>query len=825
MPLTCRCIFVFVYCFPLLRREAYAEAKDAFAKVADAVSRGETSFEAELGGVMARLRAQAEVDAAAAALKAADGDAAGPDSIPVNSSNNSRSLNKTPETQTDADLYEEEDADAAADESLSAAMTSVATAYSAKAETEAENNSTVTATAAERAVADDDYLPAEHGDLYDDAALAAEAGLAAPARVYDKATLEQQLSRLHNVDLLIGTPGRLLALLRDRALHLSDLQHVVVDEADFLLHPRSGFTEDLHALFYPIRRRAEDAHLHAHGERPACYALSAAALSAGGTRAGETAAAFAAANATAQRIAALPARPAPQLLWAGASLGGAFQNQLKAFFPLYAEKHHARALSELETQNNMSLPRRLRLSWVRTGGRNKVEILKEILSGEQFSADAAAYANQSNKAVAAAAAENAEDAEEEEDEWWSDGEHSKDDENDVENEDGDDDGAAGAVGADGKPVRVKRAANALRSYVPSRGSWHEYQTPVMVFCNSVASARAVQHALQDAGVSVTGCHGDIPPKLRRQCWDDFLSRRRAVMVATDLAGRGVDTRFLSKVINFDFPYNPVDFLHRAGRTARAAEPGHVISVVNKGDEVLARAIDRAHSEGRPITRLTADKDDYRPDVAPALRKRAAVLGVPRRDIERARAEQHKERVARSDERRAARREKTDEAKRIDRIAKMPWQRRGHDNDVVLAARSGGAAAQTLRTAHKTGRSLQEAEMGEQMSEQAKKRILERIIERGKARVREANLAKSAEKAVDTREDSRGRVFDKGARAEQVAQIIEQTRAKQAKHRRKAAHDSRVERDGEKRQWREERTERRADEKGREREEKRRTTFY
>lgn len=68
------------------------------------------------------------------------------------------------------------------------------------------------------------------------------------------------------------------------------------------------------------------------------------------------------------------------------------------------------------------------------------------------------------------------------------------------------------------------------------------------------------------------------------------------------------------VVNFDFPYNPVDYLHRTGRTARAGKRGRVTSLVAKGDQVLAGRIDQALQQGLPMDELSADKKSLPPNM-------------------------------------------------------------------------------------------------------------------------------------------------------------------------------------------------------------------
>ena len=81
-------------------------------------------------------------------------------------------------------------------------------------------------------------------------------------------------------------------------------------------------------------------------------------------------------------------------------------------------------------------------------------------------------------------------------------------------------------------------------------------------------------------------HGDIPPKLRERNFADFKMQEAEVLVATDLASRGLDIPHVSHIINFDFPKTAADYLHRAGSAGRAGREGHVLSLYRQKDMPL-----------------------------------------------------------------------------------------------------------------------------------------------------------------------------------------------------------------------------------------------
>ncbi|MDP2560320.1 DEAD/DEAH box helicase [Psychrobium sp. 1_MG-2023] len=84
-------------------------------------------------------------------------------------------------------------------------------------------------------------------------------------------------------------------------------------------------------------------------------------------------------------------------------------------------------------------------------------------------------------------------------------------------------------------------------------------------------------------VNAAALHGDMPQSARNKAMDDFKRTISKVLVATDIAARGLDIKHVSHVVNFDLPKHPEDFIHRIGRTGRAGNNGVAISLVSKKD--------------------------------------------------------------------------------------------------------------------------------------------------------------------------------------------------------------------------------------------------
>eukprot|EP00890_Picochlorum_soloecismus_P001414 jgi/Picsp_1/2273/NSC_05737-R1_protein len=145
----------------------------------------------------------------------------------------------------------------------------------------------------------------------------------------------------------------------------------------------------------------------------------------------------------------------------------------------------------------------------------------------------------------------------------------------------------------------------------------------VVFCNTLNSCRAVEHYLREGDIGTVCYHGDIPVDERKVAISKFAGTHQGgsdisyVLVATDLAARGLDIPGkVDHVINFDFPLNSVDYLHRTGRTARAGAQGKITSLVGKPDSVLAKRIEEALSKGLPLDALSANRAVIPPHMRP-----------------------------------------------------------------------------------------------------------------------------------------------------------------------------------------------------------------
>ncbi|PMH44518.1 RNA helicase [Vibrio sp. 10N.286.49.B3] len=130
------------------------------------------------------------------------------------------------------------------------------------------------------------------------------------------------------------------------------------------------------------------------------------------------------------------------------------------------------------------------------------------------------------------------------------------------------------------PVDQERKTELLSELI-GRKNWQQ----VLVFVNYKETANDVVKELKLDGIKAVLCHGDKAQSARRRALDEFKEGKARVMVATDVAARGLDIADLPYVINYDMPFLAEDYVHRIGRTGRAGKRGHAVSFVNREEEL------------------------------------------------------------------------------------------------------------------------------------------------------------------------------------------------------------------------------------------------
>jgi ATP-dependent RNA helicase RhlE len=142
----------------------------------------------------------------------------------------------------------------------------------------------------------------------------------------------------------------------------------------------------------------------------------------------------------------------------------------------------------------------------------------------------------------------------------------------------------------------------------------------LVFTRTKHRANRLAEHLVRAGINAERIHGNRSQAQRTAALAAFKEGRLRVLVATDIAARGIDVEALGHVVNFDVPPAPEDYIHRVGRTGRAEMTGEAFTFVSPEEEDELRSIERAI--GRRLPRVTVPDFDYRA-------RPAAQLEVPR----------------------------------------------------------------------------------------------------------------------------------------------------------------------------------------------------
>jgi len=130
-------------------------------------------------------------------------------------------------------------------------------------------------------------------------------------------------------------------------------------------------------------------------------------------------------------------------------------------------------------------------------------------------------------------------------------------------------------------------------------------------------ADRIARNLEQHGIKTATLHSNRSQNQRLRALKDFKSGAVRVLVATDIAARGIDVEAISHVVNFDFPMHPEDYVHRIGRTGRAHAVGDAISFVTPEDHGALRALERFI--GRGIVRKKPEGFDYAAAAEPAPR--------------------------------------------------------------------------------------------------------------------------------------------------------------------------------------------------------------
>ena len=166
----------------------------------------------------------------------------------------------------------------------------------------------------------------------------------------------------------------------------------------------------------------------------------------------------------------------------------------------------------------------------------------------------------------------------------------------------------------------------------------------LVFTRTKHRANRLHEYLLRNKVSVERIHGNRSQAQRTAALEGFKNGRHQVLVATDIASRGIDVETLGHVVNFDVPLVPDDYIHRVGRTARAGATGHAFTFVSPEEESTLKPIERAI--GRALPRVTVPDFNYaaRPEARLEIPIADRIRQIRARKAEdRARADRNRQR--------------------------------------------------------------------------------------------------------------------------------------------------------------------------------------
>ncbi|EHJ04756.1 ATP-dependent RNA helicase RhlE [Marinobacter sp. DSM 26671] len=140
---------------------------------------------------------------------------------------------------------------------------------------------------------------------------------------------------------------------------------------------------------------------------------------------------------------------------------------------------------------------------------------------------------------------------------------------------------------------------ALLSKLVRDNSWDQ----VLVFTRTKHGANRLTQKLEKDGITAAAIHGNKSQGARTRALADFKAGEVRVLVATDIAARGLDIKQLPQVVNFELPNVPEDYVHRIGRTGRAGESGHALSLVSADEGKMLAGIERLIKKQLPRTEV------------------------------------------------------------------------------------------------------------------------------------------------------------------------------------------------------------------------------
>jgi ATP-dependent RNA helicase RhlE len=129
-----------------------------------------------------------------------------------------------------------------------------------------------------------------------------------------------------------------------------------------------------------------------------------------------------------------------------------------------------------------------------------------------------------------------------------------------------------------------------------------YQGAVLLFSRTKFNARKIMRSIKDMGYSAAEMHSNRSLNQRREALEGFKTGKYKVLVATDIAARGIDVTGIELVINYDLPEDAQNYVHRIGRTARAGHQGHAVSFATPDQSRDVRDIEKLIKSTLPVSK-------------------------------------------------------------------------------------------------------------------------------------------------------------------------------------------------------------------------------
>ena len=228
------------------------------------------------------------------------------------------------------------------------------------------------------------------------------------------------------------------------------------------------------------------------------------------------------------------------------------------------------------------------------------------------------------------------------------------------------------------PVKSRAKRETLRWFLEN-----DLVETAIIFANRKTTVRELNQSLKRHGFRSSEIHGDMDQGSRLKELDRFKSGEVNILVASDVAARGLDIKGVSHVFNFDTPWHPDDYVHRIGRTGRAGAKGRAFTFVSEEDAEAIANVEKLTGSAIKVF----GKEDVRVDLSEVIaRAEAAKAEAPREEREERPERETSRKPRRAREERAERKpHREKDAPREDRGPRAPRARRYHEDDEPVPA--------------------------------------------------------------------------------------------------------------------------------------------